>query len=117
VSSQLAGLLGKPKRQEHGWPAAQGRARAHGLLLLKAGRDLREVQEFPGHAHVAKTQVYTHVLAEDLADAVDAMPDVEDEGKQPGKKPEETEAEKVARQLLENLPAEVRDALGRLSGE
>ena len=42
-------------------------------LLLKGHRNLREVQEFLGHANVATTQVYTHVLAEDLVEAVDAL--------------------------------------------
>jgi len=35
-------------------------------LLLKTGRNLREVQGFLGHANIVTTQVYTHVLAEGL---------------------------------------------------
>ncbi len=74
--------------------------------MLKAVGDVRRVQEFLGHSNVSTTQIYTEVLAQDVAEAVDAVPDVEAE-------PEETNAgaDDLAAQVLAALPDEVRTAL------
>jgi len=76
--------------------------------MLKAVGDVRRVQEFLGHADVSTTQVYTEVLAQDVAEAVDAVPDVEEEKDQ-----QSDEADDLAAQVLAALPPEVREALMR----
>ena len=85
-------------------------------LLLKGHRNLREVQEFLGHANVATPQVYTHVLAEDLVEAVDALPDVE--AKATEQEPELDAETSALAKALAALPKEQRAALANiLSGE
>lgn len=84
-------------------------------LLLKSRRNLREVQEFLGHSNVSTTQVYTHVLAEDLVEAVDTMPDVEAPDTEPRPEPD-AETLHLA-EALASAPAEVKQALAALVGE
>jgi len=45
--------------------------------MLRTVGDIRRVQDFLGHSDVSTTQIYTEVLASDVAEAVDAVPDVE----------------------------------------
>lgn len=79
--------------------------------MLPAVGDVRRVQEFIGHADVSTTQIYTRVLAEDVAQAVDAVPDVEAEAEQL------SEADSLAAQVWAALPAQVREAMARLAEE
>ncbi|MEA3404011.1 MAG: tyrosine-type recombinase/integrase [Armatimonadota bacterium] len=77
--------------------------------MLKAVGDVRRVQEFLGHADVSTTQVYTEVLGQDVAEAVDAVPNVEAEPEH-----EASEAEEIAAEVLAAVPAEVRHALSHM---
>lgn len=77
--------------------------------MLKAIGDVRRVQEFLGHSDVSTTQIYTEVLASDVADAVDAVPDVEAEDKPQCEAT--SEADTLAAQVFAALPPEVREAL------
>jgi site-specific recombinase XerD len=43
-------------------------------LLLDAGADLRTLQEIAGHSTVAVTQIYTHVSAKRLQEAMKLHP-------------------------------------------
>lgn len=84
--------------------------------LLRETGNLRVVQDFLGHANVATTQIYTHVLNGDVAEAVDLVPNVEahDEVPMQDQVPV-AEAEPtvgdLAAQALDALPDETRKAL------
>ena len=80
--------------------------------MLKAVSHVRPVQDFLGHANVATPQVYTHVLAEDLVEAVDSMPDVEAKGEEAEPKVD-TDTLALAKALAA-LPKDQRSALARI---
>ncbi len=109
IRALVAGLAEKASIEKRVTPHVLRHTAA--TRMLKAIGDVRRVREFSGHADVSTTQVYTEVLAQDVAEAVDAVPDVEAE-------PEDhqlSEAEQIAAQVLAALPVEVRDALEQWS--
>jgi integrase/recombinase XerD len=54
-------------------PAAHEFRHAVGYHLLRAGCNIRHIQQFLGHAHLKTTEIYTKVDREDLRDVLDGF--------------------------------------------
>jgi integrase/recombinase XerD len=54
-------------------PAAHEFRHAFGYHLLRAGCNIRHIQQFLGHAHLKTTEIYTKVDREDLRDVLDGF--------------------------------------------
>jgi integrase/recombinase XerD len=46
---------------------------SYATALVRHGLNLREVQELLGHAHLNTTEIYTHVVANELAQRVQVI--------------------------------------------
>jgi integrase/recombinase XerD len=75
LTRQHFALILKQLAREAGLPAAKVSPHvlrhAFASHLLQGGADLRAVQQMLGHADIATTQIYTHVLPEKLRDVVE----------------------------------------------
>jgi len=67
----IAGIGEKAGLEEHLSPHCLRHTFA--TRLLRRGVNLRVVQELLGHANLATTQIYTHVVAADMAEAINQL--------------------------------------------
>jgi len=79
--AQLLKDLARDAEVEEGRVSPHILRHAFATHLLKRGADLRSVQKMLGHADIATTQIYTHIVSEDAKETVEEKHPLAQDGK------------------------------------